>query len=188
MLVIESGITLNFPDDNYFRFEEFGKPICDGYKEIQHNFKVCDVCWYDQANDILYIIELKDWANGIVLNEEENSNYTKEDIEKIKKGITKHHIHELFKKSLDSVSMFISILLNTPYSTKIQRCSPFTITNTTKIKLLSIINWTNADTTYISNIHSAYKSYFKPYATLFGIRTYVVMTKDQAQKAYSWII
>ena len=30
MPITESGITLNFPDNNYFRFED-----CQGYKEIQ---------------------------------------------------------------------------------------------------------------------------------------------------------
>lgn len=57
MSITESSITLNFPDNNYFRFQD-----CNGYKTIQNNFKEMDACWYDQASDILYIIELKDWS------------------------------------------------------------------------------------------------------------------------------
>ena len=59
MPITESGITLNFPDNNYFRLGG-----CDGYKKIQNNFSEMDACWYDQANDTLYIIELKNWGNN----------------------------------------------------------------------------------------------------------------------------
>ena len=59
MPIIESGIILNFPDSNYFRLGD-----CDGYKKIQDNFSEMDACWYDQANDTLYIIELKNWENN----------------------------------------------------------------------------------------------------------------------------
>ncbi len=186
MSITESNITLTFPDTNYFRFEENGKVICEGYKKIQDHFKVCDVCWYDTQADILYIIELKDWGDGTLV-EEQDETYPQEKIKHMKEGITKARTNELFKKSLDSVSMFISILLNKPYATQIQDCSPFHITPHTTIKLLSIINWNNTDTTYISTIQSQYKTYFKPYATLFGIQTYVVMTKKQATERFSWV-
>ena len=83
--------------------------------------------------------------------------------------------------------MFMSILLEKPYSVNIQNCSPFTISKTTKIKLLSIINWTNPDATYIASIYSEYKSRFSPYAKLFDIQTFVVMTKNQAQEKYDWV-
>lgn len=181
MAITESGITLNFPDNKHFRFKD-----CQGYKDIQQNFREMDVCWYDQKNDILYIIELKDWGDGI-LEEEKDGATSPEDIKKLKRNITNYRISVLFKKSLDSTCMFISMLLNKPYSVNIKGCSPFTITNDTKIQLLSIINWTNLDTTYISNIHSEYKKLLKPYATLFAINSFVVLTKDQAVKKFGWV-
>jgi hypothetical protein len=181
MQIIESGITLDLPDNNVFRFER-----CQGYKDIQQNFKEMDVCWYDSTNDTLYMIELKEWKNDNI-EEEKNTSYSAEEINKMKEGITKHRIHEVFKKSLDSVSMFISILLKKPFSQHIQRCSPFTISENTTIKLLTIVDWHKEDTTYISTISDKYKSYFKPYAKLFGIKSYVVMTKSQAIELYNWI-
>ena len=39
MAITESSITLNFPDNNYFRFQD-----CKGYKDIQDNFKEMDAC------------------------------------------------------------------------------------------------------------------------------------------------
>lgn len=181
MPIVESGITLDFPDNNFFRFQD-----CQGYTNIQNNFKEMDACWYDESNDILYIIELKDWKNGI-LSEQSDPNNTPESITKLQKNISNNRIDVLFKKSIDSLSMFLSILLKKPYSSNIQNCAPFKITNNTKIKLLSIINWTNPDSSYISTIHSAYKANFKPYATLFGIHTYVVMTRKQAASHYLWV-
>lgn len=178
--ITESGITLTFPDNNYFRFE-----TCQGYKNIQDNFKEMDVCWYDAVNNVLYIIELKQWDN--VLLEEQDTNFAVEKIKEIKEGITKHRIQELFKKSLDSVSMFVSVLLNKPYSSKISACAPFSISHDTKIKVISIIDTAVSNSDYISSIHSKYKTYFKPYAKLFGISTYIVMTKAQATQEFSWV-
>jgi hypothetical protein len=181
MPITESGITLNFPDNNYFRFED-----CEGYKDIQDHFKEMDVCWHDQVNDILYVIELKDWKNGKLI-EEGDSSYSPQQIQDMRGGISKSNINILVKKSVDSASMFMSVLLQKPYAANIQFCSPFTITHNTQIKLLSIINWTNPDTTYISNIHTAYQSKFRPYAKLFDIKVYIVLTKDKAMQAFDWI-
>ncbi len=181
MPITESGITLNFPDNNYFRFED-----CQGYKEIQNHFKEMDACWYEQATDTLYIIELKDWHNGKLI-EESDPNFSPQKIAEIKQNISKSNINILVKKSIDSASMFISILLGKPHSTKINVCAPFNITNTTKIKLLSIINWTNPDVTYIATVNTEYKTRFASYAKLFDIKVFVVMTKEKASELFSWI-
>ncbi|MBL7785197.1 MAG: hypothetical protein JNM36_04780 [Chitinophagales bacterium] len=181
MTITESSITLNFPDNNVFRFQD-----CQGYRDIQHNFKEMDVCWYEQATNTLYIIELKDWGNGI-LNEESDPNISAEKIVEIKEGISAYRVNELWKKSVDSVSMFMSILLKKPYSQNIQSCSSFIITHATKVRLLSIINWTSPDVTYIASINSAYKSRFKSYAKLYDIKSFIVMTKTQAITNFDWI-
>jgi hypothetical protein len=85
MAVTESNITLNFPDNNYFRFQD-----CEGYRQIQQNFKEMDICWYNQSNDVLYIIELKNWRDG-KLEEENDPNYSPEKIKEIKSSILQHH-------------------------------------------------------------------------------------------------
>jgi len=181
MPITESSVTLNFPDNNYFRLGD-----CDGYKVIQNNFAEMDACWYDKANDILYIIELKNWENNS-LAEESDPSYTPEQIHKMKEGISNHRIGNLLKKSIYTTCMFMSILLGKVNGNKIQQCSPFTISNNTTIKLLSIINWTDIDSTYISNINTQYKSKFNSYAKLFDINTFLVLTKDKASELFSWV-
>ncbi len=181
MPITESSVTLNFPDNNYFRLCD-----CDGYKAIQNNFAEMDACWYDQTNDILYIIELKNWENNS-LAEETDPNYTHEQIQVMKEGISKYRIRNLVKKSVDTSCMFMSILLRKTSGNRIQQCSPFTISNNTTIKLLSIINWTEADSTYISTINTQYKSKFNSYAKLFDIKTFIVLTKVKASELFTWI-
>jgi hypothetical protein len=181
MPIIESSITLNFPDNNYFRLCD-----CDGYKAIQNHFAEMDVCWYDQTSDTLYIIELKNWENNSFA-EESDPNYTPDEIQKMKEGISNYRIGNLLKKSVDTTCMFMSILLGKVNGIKIQQCSPFTISNNTTIKLLSIINWTDIDNTYISNINTQYKSKFNSYAKLFDIKTFLVLPKDKASQLFTWI-
>lgn len=181
MPVVESSISLNFPDNNYFRIGE-----CDGYKSIQNNFAEMDACWYDQANDILYIIELKDWGDNKLL-EESDPSYSEAKIAEMKKGISKYRISNLLKKSVDTTCMYMSILLDKKEGLEIQKCSPFSITKNTSIKLLSIINWTELDTSYVSNINTEYKSKFNSYAKLFDIKVFLVLTKTQASLKFNWI-
>jgi hypothetical protein len=109
MKIEESSITLNFPDNNYFRFQE-----CKGYKDIQNNFKEMDACWYDETKDELYLIELKDWKNNN-LEEENDSRFSEEEVAKIKQRISKFRIGTLFKKSVDSLCMILSVMLETGY-------------------------------------------------------------------------
>jgi hypothetical protein len=181
MSITESSVTLNFPDNNYFRLCD-----CDGYKAIQNNFAEMDACWYDQVNDTLYIIELKNWENNN-LTEESDPNYTPEQIQKMKEGISNYRIGNLLKKSVDTTCMFMSILLGKVNGNKIQQCSPFAISKNTTIKLLSIINWTDIDSTYISNINTQYKSKFNSYAKLFDIKTFLVLPKNKASQLFTWI-
>jgi hypothetical protein len=182
MAITESSITLLFPDNNFFRFEN-----CRGYKEIQNNFKEMDVCWYEQITDTLYIIELKDWKDGKLM-EESDPSISAQQIKEMKEGISKFQINTLVKKSVDSVCMFMSMLLEKPYSSNIQTCSPFKISKSTKIKLLSIINWTSTDVSYIANVNTEYRAKMNPYAKLFGIQTFLVMTKAQALQKFDWIM
>lgn len=182
MPITESGITLNFPDNNFFRIGD-----CQGYKDIQNNFAEMDACWYDSANDTLYIIELKDWKNNR-LNEENDPNYSADEILQMKTGISNYRIGNLLKKSIDTTCMFMSILLENQHGLNIQKCAPFSVTSDTKIVLLSIINWTDSESTYISNVNTQYKSKFNAYAKLFDIKTFLVLTKEKAAERFEWVV
>jgi len=99
----ESGITLNFPDENYFCFEN-----CRGYQELSgFHFKEMDACWFDVNSKELYIIELEDFTQ---LTEQNEKLETK--------------IDRLTRKTSDAILMLHSILFKTIFSEKIIACFP----------------------------------------------------------------
>jgi len=136
--------------------------------------------------DKLYLIELKNWENNN-LEEEKGPSFSVEKIQQMKKGISGYRINNIVKKSVDTVAVFMAMLLGKTQATRIQDCSPFEITKNTKVILLSIINWTDADVTYIASVNTKYKEKFKSYGQLFGIQAYIVLIKDQATKRFSWV-
>jgi len=62
---------------------------------------------------------------------------------------------------------------------------PFSIQNNTEIKLVNIINHVND--AYISHVNTQCKTKIHPYAKLFDIRTYLVLTKEIASQRFNWI-
>ena len=134
----------------------------------------------------MYLIELKDWKDGKLIEENDMSK-NENDIKELRDKITNSNINILLKKSVDSLCMILSILLKTSYSNKFQNILPFSINNQTNIKLLSIINWTASNHNYIENINNQYRTKSKPYAKLFNIKTYSVITKNQAKQHFNWI-
>ena len=160
MPITESSVTLNFPDNNYL-----------GYVIVMvtKQFRIILPKW-------MFV--------GMIRR---RINYTYEQIKVMKEGISNYRIRNLVKKSVDTSCMFMSILLGKTHGNKIQQCSPFTISKNTKIILLSIINWTETDSTYISMMNTQYKSKFNSYAKLFDIKTFMVLTKDKASKLFTWI-
>lgn len=84
----ESGITLDFPTNKWFRFEK-----TDFYRTISGNhFKEIDACWLDVDNNIFYLIELKDYTSTNISEQVEM------------------RINNLWKKSVDSLQMINSAL------------------------------------------------------------------------------
>lgn len=54
----ESGITLDFPTDSWFRLEK-----TEPHKSIScFHFKEMDICWVDYEHQKFYAIELKDYT------------------------------------------------------------------------------------------------------------------------------
>lgn len=176
----ESSITLEFPDNNYFRICD-----CKEYRKL-NGIREMDICWYDKNENKLFLIELKDWGNASI-DEEGDKSIPQNIIDEKKKGIEKYRVKNLFEKSIDSMSIFSSILLDRSCGRRIQNDIPFEIDSETKFILISIVNWSDNDESYISNVNTSYKSKFNSYAKLFGVTKYLVLTKRIAMKYFSWI-
>ncbi len=162
----ESGITIDLSGLEYFCFEN-----CLGYRELSGNhFKEMDIGWYDNSEDTLYLVELKDFT---FKNIGEPS-------------IANEVVSDLVKKSVDSISMIIAVKLGTPYSDNIRHCLPasFNITRS-KIQIIHIINCPSNKLQYLRFIRNQVRKQFEPYQKLFDVKHCAVVTVEQARKFLS---
>ena len=185
--IIEPGFDITLPDDNGFRFQQKNT-----YQKLQH-IKEMDFGWYHEADDVLYLVELKDWKDARLL-EDRDPNYTKEQLEALRTRIRNSKIKDLIGKSLGTAAMLSSILLDRSTGKRLLRdlkqdCTVLDkLSTSTKLKFYSIANWQETDTTYIQNLADTYQSRFKSYADLFQVKPYQLITKQQAQRILPFTI
>lgn len=157
----ESKITLNFPDSNFFRFAD-----CSGYSSLSGNyFKEMDACWVDIANNLYWLIELKDFTSA--------SLGASENIES--------RVINILKKAIDSLCMFLSSKHKYNYSSNLNSCFPTDHPNeSTQFKFITVVHCNNTQSTDVQLIHNLFRTKFKPYAELFGISHYAVIEHSRA--------
>lgn len=166
----ESSITLDFPDDNHFRFAN-----CRGYQELSgFSFKEMDAGWFDVQENICWLFELKDYSIANI--DDQNS------IDK--------RVLDLLKKSVDSLSMMLSAKHQyTHGQTKISPCFPENFPNeTTVFKFINIIHCDPSQKAAVPLINERYRNRFKPYAMLFGINTYSVIEHSSAAVHIEYVL
>ena len=157
----ESSITLNFPDNNFFRFAD-----CDGYRTFAgFHFKEMDACWFDEANNLCWLIELKDFTKADLSNED---------------NIAKRS-WDIAKKAYDTICMFLSIKHSYEYgTTQLDQCLPFSINAETKFKVVTIVHAATAQKAEVQLLHEQFRIKFKPYALLFDIGHYGIIEHSKA--------
>ena len=162
----ESGITLHFPDSNYFCFEN-----CEGYQRLSGSFfKEMDAGWFDIENNTVYLIELKDFTNAV-----------------LKADNIESRVWGLVKKSVDSCAMLASVLIGTDVGKNILACLPQHVFNFKQVKLIHIINVNDNQKADIQFIRDSFDAKFKSYKHLFGLKGCSVLTYEQAKKHLSFV-
>ena len=164
----ESGITLKFADENFFCFEN-----CEGYTQFSGNhFKEMDAGWFDVANKILYLVELKDFTQADITSTNGNA---------------QSRVWDMVKKSIDSCLMLHSILIGAKPSVRIQNCLPQPFSLDFKITLFHIINSSDTQKADIQFLNDSFKAKFRAYKELFGILNSNVIRYDQAKRFLDWV-
>jgi hypothetical protein len=158
----ESSITLDFPDNNFFRFD-----ACGGYSKLSgNNFKEMDACWHNAADNTYWLIELKDFTADLAAG---NSIETR--------------VWDILKKAVDSLSMFLSAKHNYPYGVaELLACMPFAPDVDTKFCLFTVVHCPIEKKADIQLLHNSFRTKFQPYAKLFGIANYGVLEHTQAMR------
>lgn len=158
----ESNITLNFPDNNFFRFSD-----CDGYKRLSGNyFKEMDAGWYNAQENLYWLIELKDYslANlSVVLTIEEISN-------------------DIVKKAIDSLCMLLSSKHAYPFAPHLNLCLPQVPNSNAIFNFITVVHSDRSQRVNVQLINEKFKRRFRPYAQLFGIKFYSVIEHTSAAR------
>ncbi|MDR2087626.1 MAG: class I tRNA ligase family protein, partial [Dysgonamonadaceae bacterium] len=129
-----------------------------------------DVCWLDHTDNTFYLIELKD--------------YTKDDPEK---RTSEERVWELVKKSVDSLQMLNAALQETTEGIHIHEQTNRLIKKENTLKFISVIHIHEAQKTYLPALNDSYRSKFKPYADLFNIRYYAIVSHETAKNKLKFI-
>lgn len=164
----ESGITLNFPTNTWFRLQD-----CKTYKDNSgYHFKEMDACWLDAASNIFYLIELKDFTNA--------SLETNQNIEQC--------VRDMVKKSIDSLQMINATLLSTNKGVQFQNEIQCPLRQSIIYKYISIIKIKEEQKGYLNTIKDKYNNSFKAYADLFDIQYYSVISYEAAKMYFSTFV
>lgn len=158
---IESNITLNFSDSNFFRFE-----ACDGYRSLSgHSFKEMDACWLDLATNTYWLFELKDFT-AASLGSSQN---------------IEQRTQNIFKKCVDSLCMFLSSVNGYPYARYLNSCFPLPPPNAlTEFKFITVVHCNPGQESDVQLIHNSFRNKFRPYAELFNVSHYAVLEHSSA--------
>lgn len=172
MPLSESGVSVHFPDNNYFQFG-----ACASYNRIKgQRVKEMDICWLDVTGGVLWAVELKAFDNPA------NALHRQSDLSKT--DIIDHWINELYHKSLHTLCMLETNRAHT------QSCSIAGISDQTAFKLVHLLNLVPGQESYASFIQDKLREMLKPMLAIFRVDALVVIPYNTASggRLLSWII
>jgi hypothetical protein len=168
----ESGITINFPNHDFFCFEN-----CEGYQRLSgYHLKEMDLGWIDRSSGVVYLVELKDFT---LANFRETDGSVNID----------SRVWDLVKKSVDTCTLLASTIFGNAAGLEIKNCFPkpdFTL-NLSDVVLIHILNSTAEQKADLQLVRDSFNQKFKAYKELFGLKQVSVLTYDQAKKYLYWV-
>lgn len=171
MTIEEHGIILEFPDDNFFQFQN-----CDEYRRISGDgVKEMDVCWLESERNILWIIEMKAFHNP------DNPRHIPTDL--TDQNIIDKKLKELYSKSIHTLC-----LLETNRSGT-QHCFTVPISDDTCFKLIHIISVAPGQEIFLAQMKDKLRDMLKPYLKIFRVNTCIVIPYSlyRGDPLFPWI-
>lgn len=164
----ESGITLDFPTDSWFRFEGT-KPhsdiSCFGFKEM-------DACWVDEEQGVFYAIELKDYTETGSLGDDNAA--------KRKWNIA--------KKVVDTMQMFLSAKYQNTFGKELESEKRIDLHSTCReTRFITIINVPESSKDYMGAFKDSCLSILKGYAKVWDNTRIIVMSYEQAKRKLPFV-
>jgi hypothetical protein len=164
----ESNITLEFPDDLYFRLEK-----CPAYQKLSgYAFKEMDVCWLDERQNLYWLLELKDFTKA----------ETNDHPESLRK-----RTDNLIKKSIDTLNLFTAYKHHYQGAASFSSCFNRPYPKDAKLKLVNIIHCMPSQLPDIQHLNDQYRRGFQAYAKLFDLTHFSVIAYELAKKKLPFV-
>ena len=168
----ENGVTVDFPDNNYFFFGD-----CPAYRTIKsQSVKEMDVCCLEAATNTLWCVELKAFTDP------SNAKFANQDLTST--GIIEYWIEELYKKSLHTLCMLETNRSNT------KSCVVNGIVDQTTFKLVHLINVLAGQETMLQFVQDKLNIILKPIKAIFNVKSVTVIPYSMARNKsmLPWIV
>jgi hypothetical protein len=172
MPLTENGVSVHFPDANYFQFDS-----CAAYTVLKgHSVKEMDICWLDATKNTLWAVELKAFDNPA------NAKHIQSDLND--QNVVNRWIDELFKKSLHTLCMLETNRSNT------HTCLPAGINVNTSFRLVHLINVISGQETLLSFMQDELRIRLKPLLAVFRVESLSVIPYSVARGGIllPWIV
>ena len=165
--LIESGITLDFPTTDWFRFEKK-----EPYASLSgYGFKEMDACWCttESGDNVIYAIELKDYSavNALEPDNVESRKY------------------DIVKKCVDSLQMLLAARYQTDFGKKLEvehnhnmHALPI------RWKLITIVNIPAEKASMMQALKDKCLALLKPYQCVWENVSVHILTYEQAKKHF----
>lgn len=172
----EHSVCVNFPTADYWQFSN-----CHAYQTISaHKVKEMDIGWWDAANHILWLVELKAFINPANPMHQPvdlvPANGNDKDIQ--------YWIEELYNKAVHSLCMVYSNQAGT------QACLPVIPAIPHAAKLVYLLRPLAGQEAYLTFIKDELKNRLKPFLALFNVTTVAVINYDDPSQTslVTWIV
>ena len=166
--LVESGIILDFPTADWFRFEKK-----EPYASISGlGFKEMDACWCTTESDgnVVYAIELKDYS---AVNALEQDN-------------VKNRKNDIVKKCVDSLQMLLAACYQTDFGKKLESEHGQNMhTLPIQLRLITIVNIPADKALMMQALKDECLKLLKPYQRVWTDVSVHVLTYEQAKKRFA---
>lgn len=167
----ESNITLDFPKDSWFRFQQ-SKP----YSDISgFGFKEMDACYVDElevGNRVFYAIELKDYSAADSLTEDNMTN----------------RIWDIVKKNVDTIQMFMSAKYQNGFGLGLEAQKGIDLHSSIGMaRFVTVVNIKPENVQMLQAMKDKCLDKLRAYSCVWDNISITLMTKEQAQKRFEFV-
>ena len=167
----ENGVTVNFPDANYFQFEN-----CHEYSAVKgKGIKEMDFIWWESSTNILWMVELKGFYNPA------NPRHRETDLGNL--IIVEEKLDELYNKSVHTLCMIENSRIGT------LGCHSLPIDPNTKFKIIHLLHVNPIHEVFLQGMKDKLDLRLQHFKILYNVSSVAVVSYQIAKSGLlHWVI